>query len=229
MTSCGSPVCDARGRSCRNDFKKSIYASDDVKDMLWREQHRKCCFCEHKYERKFATIEHFRPKTRARNTSGKRNWGYWWLGYAIENLYFCCSNCNTPKNEWFPLEGRARRYRPKELPWTSSYREPAMILDPGRGDDPEKHIVFLPHPSHGQWRIASRTDRGSVTIDKIALDRDDLDELRDDHYDNFLTMVLRHRDNHGPAAARPIAAQFAGPRVPFSLLARCVFRKEGLY
>lgn len=193
--------------------------------MGWARQNKKCCFCEHRYERKFSTVEHFRPKTKARAASGRRSWGYWWLGYAIENLYFCCSNCNTPKNDWFPLRGRGRRCRPRELPWTAPYVEPMMIVDPGR-EDPEQHMTFVKN-QQGLWRMAALSDRGEVTIEKIALDRDDLDELRDAYYDDILSQVLR-RHRSAPVTAINFAQRLAQPRVEFALLARAVFRAEGL-
>ena len=110
-------------------FKKTIYCSEAVRGALWKMQHHKCCFCEHAYERRFSTVEHFRPKTSSRSQVGQIEHGYWWLAYEFENLYFCCSNCNTPKSDWFPLASGSR-YKRYELPWIHE-SEDSLILDPG--------------------------------------------------------------------------------------------------
>jgi uncharacterized protein (TIGR02646 family) len=213
-----------------DDFDASIYAAAPIKDALWKAQHRKCCFCEQKRERAYASVEHFRPKTKARGADGRLEWGYWWLAYRIENLFFACMNCNGPKRDWFPVATGTTRTPPGVLPWSGAPTEQAMVVDPGH-EDPEQHIQFVKHPVTGRWRIAARTERGEVTIRLTTLDRDDLDELRDDHLNLVGRLLVEKRDAAGPEGMEDVrlrARHAAAPNMPFALLMRCFLRAEGL-
>jgi uncharacterized protein (TIGR02646 family) len=217
------------GKLQSSDFKKTIYCSDAVRGALWELQHHKCCFCEHVYEQKFSTIEHFRPKTSSRNETGQVEEGYWWLAYEFENLYFCCSNCNTPKSNWFPIGG-GRRYKSYELPWNNGWEDP-LILDPGSTTtNPAKHLCFVRHAVHQRWRIAALDRYGEWTIRAAKLDRDDLNELRDSHHEIVLSPIVQaaKQDAHSWDLARKIAHHHCAPRSPFSLLARNVYSEVGL-
>ena len=210
-------------------FKKSIYSSEAVRTELWKMQHHKCCFCEHVYEKKFSTVEHFRPKTSSRNQTGQTEAGYWWLGYEFENLYFCCSNCNTPKSNWFPINNGVR-YKHPELPWVMMTEDP-LVLDPGAPTHrPEDHLSFVRHPEHNYWRIAALDDYGSWTIRSASLDRDDLNELRDAHYIKYLLPIVQAAQGDANLwdMARKIAHKYCEPEAPFSLLARAVFAEARL-
>lgn len=218
-----------------SDFDGDVYGSTAVKAALWTMQHHKCCFCEHAYERKFSTVEHFRPKTRVRRSrsSSNKDLGYWWLGYEFENLYFCCSNCNTPKSDYFPLAAGATALVAREL--ASHALEDALILDPGR-DEPEDHLTFEGLPN-GAYRITPRngSDRGRETIAAARLDRDDLDELRDAHRRDFLEAIADLFDAAKDAGAAGLEAQvqamardLSSASAPFALLARVFFRDRGI-
>jgi len=208
------------------DFNRTIYSSVAVRSALWEMQHRKCCFCEHRYERKHSTVEHFRPKTRARAASGRKQWGYWWLAYSFNNLYFCCQNCNAPKSDWFPIAGGRRRYRPGEEPWSAAYQEPKLILDPGY-DDPERHITFV-RGLGGSYRIAGLDARGRWTVRAAQLDRDDLAELRDAYHQEILQPVIDLFVAGQVAQARSFATLLVRDRMEYALLARVVFRDAGI-
>jgi uncharacterized protein (TIGR02646 family) len=210
-------------------FKKSIYGSDSVRDALWEMQHHKCCFCEQQYERKFSTVEHFRPKTSARSDAGQVDIGYWWLAYEFENLYFCCSNCNTPKSDWFPLES-GPRYKHPDVPWALK-SEASLILDPGStATIPDKHLRFVRHPKHKRWRIAALDQYGKWTIRAARLDRDDLNELRDTYYEVHLEPIVQAAIQGLDKwdLAQQIARVHCAPRAPFSLLARSVYSEAKL-
>lgn len=214
------------------DFDGGVYASEAVKEALWRMQHHKCCFCEKDYERKFSTVEHFRPKTRVRRSrsSTKKDLGYWWLGYEFENLYFCCSNCNTPKSDYFPLASGAG-LAARDLP--SKVAEDALVLDPGGKVDPADHITFVTNPA-GEYRIAPKNGsaRGRETIDAAKLDRDDLDELRAAHRRLLLERVAALFDEAKATALAPAVAAMARELCeassPFALLARVFFQDRGI-
>ena len=210
------------------DFKTTLYSSEEVRVRLWNSQHHKCCFCEQKLEWKFATVEHFRPKTSVRRADGRRlKPGYWWLAYELDNLYFACSNCNSPKSDWFPLEAGASPLAEGELP--GSRDEKPLVLDPGR-DIPEDHLVFIASPAGG-FQIAplEGSDRGAETVRRLDLDRDALSDLRNEYArEDLLPLVERFR---GAIASRDVAAERVareearartGRDRRFSLLARAV-------
>lgn len=217
----------ANGSLKRTDFNGARYSSKEVRSLLWEKQHHKCCFCEHSYEKKFGTVEHFRPKTSVKRAKGlPPTLGYWWLAYEIENLYFACSNCNSTKSTWFPLEAGAAPLMPRESP--SDREENPLLLDPGR-DKPEDHLVFVKLPG-GRYQIAPRngSPRGKETIHRLNLDRDDLSELRADFLREILPLLNRFReavtahDVAGEAQARKEARDVVKPNRRFSLLARAV-------
>lgn len=90
-------------RPKNTDFDRGLYSSEEIKSALWQMQHRKCCYCEREYERKYSDVEHFRPKAEAMRHDGTSEPGYWWLAYRFDNLYFACPPCNRTKSTHFPL------------------------------------------------------------------------------------------------------------------------------
>jgi uncharacterized protein (TIGR02646 family) len=223
----------ASGRLRSDDFDRRIYCSDELRLRLWRMQHGKCCFCERPYEAKHSTVEHFRPKTEASDdvkNKGNKRLGYWWLAYELENLYFCCRNCNTPKGTYFPLEPGAAPLRPRALPWKTPER--ALLIDPGF-EDPEPHITWRwIGPKHGYVPVGV-TERGKQMVRAVALDqRDTLRQLRARYYALHIAPVIkRHRnakargDSAALAEARDDAQRLAGPTADYAAMARYVFRR----
>ena len=158
----------------RFDFDRAIYGHKTVRTALRKAQHRKCCYCEGRFEA-FAPfdVEHYRPKGAVRQEPGSPEQipGYYWLAYSWENLYLCCPICNrSGKKDLFPLaddSARARSHR------SDIARERPLLLDPGGTDDPRKHIQFRLEHAVGQ------TDAGRKTIEVLDLNRPELlDERR---------------------------------------------------
>lgn len=224
------------GRLRSRDFDRGIYCSEELRLRLWRMQHGKCCFCERYYEDKHSTVEHFRPKTEAsddvRGTGTKRP-GYWWLGYELRNLYFCCKNCNGPKSTFFPLEPGATPLAPRALPW--KVMERALVLDPGV-EDPEQHIVWRRRGRKREYVPVGVTEKGRQTVRAAALDqRDTLNALRARYYERHISPVIeRHRkaktrgDSAALAEARLDALRLADPGAEYAGMARYVFRRVGI-
>ena len=221
-----------------SDFRRDIYGSEDVRARLWKMQHHKCCFCEREYEKGYSPVEHFRPKTEASDDTknrGTKRPGYWWLGYAFENLYFCCQNCNTPKSSYFPLASGSAPLVPEQLPADGS--EQPLIIDPGK-EDPEPHIAWIwSGRRRGYVPVpASGSIRGEKTIYAVDLDlRDDLCVLRAKYYREHIKPVLeRHRaakrakDDPGLAQALEDAQRLSQPSAQYAGMARYLFRHKGL-
>ena len=68
-------------------------------------------------------------------------------------------------------------------------------------------------------------------IRRVQLDRDDLDELCDAHYEYYLRPLVEDFVGGGAAErrrARKYARRLVRPHMPFVLLAKAVFRDAGL-
>jgi len=222
-----------QGTLVSKSFKKGIYGPDEVKDALWRMQYKKCCYCEHKSEKKWSTVEHFRPKTTADRDNGTVDAGYWWLAYDFSNLYFACQNCNNPKSDLFPLVPGTIGLQPEKHP--STHPESPLIVDPG-AEQPECHLTFEWIPRRG-FQIAplNGSERGRATIDAAALERDELMEMRRDYYkDNILPVIKRYKkavreqDQTRQDEAITDARRMTKPNHEHALLAKVAFKRARL-
>ena len=104
--------------------KRTYYNLREVKDLLMKVHHNKCCYCETKlWSRAYLHVEHFRPKSGVRRTLDQKKDdrpGYYWLAYCWKNLLPSCINCNRPsslgsgarligKGNLFPVSGKHAR------------------------------------------------------------------------------------------------------------------------
>lgn len=221
----------AQGMLCSDEIDKEIYGCVEVKEVLWQTQHHKCCFCEQEFERKFSTVEHFRPKARADRGGGVIHGGYWWLAYDFENLYFACQNCNQAKGDYFPLAHGSAPLAPGQHPRT--HPESQMIVDPGC-EEPTQHLTFVWVTERG-FQIAALDARGRETIVAAELDREDLTKLRMKYYERILAPVItrfkrarREGDERTMREQVRQARRLAADDAPFALLARIALRRGGL-
>ena len=165
-------------RSGRKRFPvRSYYNQKEVKDLLMRIHHGKCCYCEKRLERRDLQVEHFRPRGAFRQeTDGTNEYpGYYWLAYSWDNLLLACPTCNGTKGEKFPLHNPGQRARCHNDD-ISIERE--LLVNPAV-DDPRDHIRFeydAPYPL---------TERGRRTINELQLRRNELAELRLAHIGRF--------------------------------------------
>ena len=154
-------------------FDDKVYGDEAVKTLLREAQHRKCCYCEGRFDECAPfDVEHYRPKGAVRQDqqSQRQFPGYYWLAYSWENLYLCCPICNrSGKKDLFPLADDAERARSHR---DNIARESPLLLDPGGADDPREHIRFR------QERAVGLTEAGRRTIDVLGLNRPELCEAR---------------------------------------------------
>lgn len=93
----------------------------------------KCWYTEAKFAAEYPSVEHFRPKSCARNEDWEKcHDGYWWLAFDIENYRLSKPLSNTRKGTYFPLRQRAMAVC---QPGISISRESPMLLDPANEDD----------------------------------------------------------------------------------------------
>lgn len=160
-----------------------------VGDDLWKCQHHKCCYCEHRIMKRFHDVEHYRPKGRADRRPGcALTHGYWWLAFSWDNLLYACPGCNrSAKNDRFPLDDGAVSLLAEEV---VPGGERPLLLDPGSRINPVEHIEFVRHsvgpsggPQHWWARPRNGSRIGNMTVDVCDLNRNELRELRNDHFD----------------------------------------------
>jgi hypothetical protein len=179
---CGKQPANEQGRAYAvRDLhpqvdRRSIYGTDVVKRRLKGDQHDKCAFCEAIFDANVAgDVEHYRPKTAITTQAGRIYPGYYWRGYAWENLSYACPDCNGyRKRDRFPVADEKARARSHHDDIT---REAPLLLDPYGTVDPRDHIRF-----RGEAPIG-RTPEGRATIEILSLDpttlaRDRLKHLR---------------------------------------------------
>lgn len=155
------------------------------KRALWKAQHYKCAWCEHKVECLGYEVEHFRPKKAAVGRDGRTRPGYWWLAWTWSNLLFACLNCNRySKGSRFPLREEGRRLKPEEQP---PGRERPLLLDPAAPGDPRQHLIHRPVRPDDWWVFPREGSReGAWTLKILDLNRDELRTLRGSFYRDHL-------------------------------------------
>lgn len=149
-------------------FLARIYRSTEVKEVLQRLQHNKCCYCERKTS---GQIDHFRPKRAIRQSKGSNRIhpGYYWLAYQWDNLLLACEDCNLKKSDCFPLEDPGQRVR-NHLDHLD--REAPLLLNPYEVADPGEHLTF------DGSACRPRTARGRETVTLLELNRPILQDER---------------------------------------------------
>ena len=167
----------------------SIYNAPKVKSTLKTIQKKKCCFCEKTQNDEFGAVEHFRPKLGYQTARGDVlvRPGYYWKGYAWENLFFVCGSCNTAKGNIFPLKNEANRW----LDHHSLTKEIPLLLNPAGRMNPRKHIKFIDELPIGT------SIYGKKTIEACKLDRPGLNEERRNHLNEIedrIAIIIRGTD-----------------------------------
>ena len=199
------------------DFDSNIYGHADVKQTLIQLQYGKCCFCE-SFVRHIAhgDVEHFRPKAGYLDstTTTLLRPGYYWLAYDFENLFLSCQVCNqTYKRNFFPLADDSKRIDSHHN-HTDLHLEEPLIVDPAK-DNPEEHIYF------DQEIPKSKDLKGELTIKRLGLDRDELNEYRLKWLKN-LQDIARHAAQ-GDEVSLELLKEAAQSKSVFSLMVRSNF------
>ncbi|RLJ73665.1 AAA family ATPase [Pedobacter alluvionis] len=194
----------SRPKDSRSQEKYSKPFDPELREIfvahLRRLFNNKCAYCESSMSAASITSEydHFRPKHGARGLDKEFSTDhYWWLTYEWQNLYYCCPKCNMYKSTWFPVNGP--RCQIKMLYELVLAQETPLLIDPCN-DRPEIHFRYSP-----DGELEGLTDRGSVTIEIIKLNRSELvyerrqalTALRE-QWKTFLTLFIRPQNNTNP-------------------------------
>lgn len=152
-------------------FGKS-YNTDEVRNLLAKKQHNKCCFSEARFVGDYSDVEHFRPKGRVDSFPDNvpSYPGYYWLAYEWENLFLCKTRPNTSqKRNYFPLYNEANR----NCSHNDTYVELPKLIDPGK-ENPRDFIRFR----NDEPISIDLEDRGKFNIDFFNLRHPEFEEGR---------------------------------------------------
>lgn len=206
-----------------------------VASHLWRAQHFKCAFCEHKLQKGYNDVEHYRPKAAADRSPGCAEvHGYWWLAFTWSNLFFSCPTCNRSyKKTLFPLDKGSVPLQRGEAP---PGKEVPLLLDAAEANGVE-HIEFVfavvtPTPAadrkapgwplrkHWHPRARKGSHMGRETIRVCGLDDADHIEIYDDHVQREVRRVATDLEQEikrkgDVSAALERALRLLQPTMPF--------------
>jgi hypothetical protein len=157
------------------------WRDSELLEFLKKLSNKKCWYTEVKFAAEYPQVEHFRPKSCARDENWKLcHGGYWWLAFDISNYRLSKPMPNVVKGTYFPL--RKRRFAALE-PTDSVENEDALFIDPTVDEDCQL-IAFnrlgLPEPIKepavdlDEWDIM----RIEFSIKRYRLDDKDLCDLR---------------------------------------------------
>ena len=199
-------------------FNSSIYRSERITEILKRQQHNKCCYCESEHSATSAgRIDHFRPKSAVRQCNGstRTHPGYYWLAYSWNNLLLACDQCNLKKSDYFPLEEPTQRARSHLDPLD---REAPLLLNPYTELNPAAHIAF------DGSACRPRTERGRVTVAVLGLNRPHLQDERQSVLTMLTLLCTVARHTHGSKTvrrrARDAMKSYARPDARYTAMVR---------
>jgi uncharacterized protein (TIGR02646 family) len=182
----------------RNEFMSSKSSHwSKLKPWLLALSHGKCWFSESKDVYSDYHVEHFRPKSEAKDLDGTKLDGYWWLAFDYSNYRICGSVGNSKKGGWFPLRTGSMRscytHRCEES-------ESPYLLDPTNPADVEL-LAFdeegsaIPAPGTNEWD----EQRVGESIKRLKLNEHEaLTEARRDIWQK----VVREADGFDMARSR---------------------------
>lgn len=201
---------DIAAELARNDATRRIsinhrfFKDPEVVEQLASMFYGKCGYCETP-DRKDHEADHFRPLMNAADASGETSHvHYSWLAYDWGNLIYACAACRSNKENRFPVVGR----RAPVLSTLDEARAGELyhLIDP-TFDKPSEHLDF-----DRAGKCIARTERGSVTIGVLGLNRKQLLASRGGTIDLFLNGLEPVETREFRAAMR----DSIGPQAPFA-------------
>lgn len=165
---------DAKKRKAIIYRNKTHWRDKGLLEFLKDLSDGKCWYTEAKFTAEYPHLEHFRPKSCARNENWEKcHEGYWWLAFDVENYCLSKPMPNVRKGTYFPLRERAMAVCE---PGISVTRESPMLLDP-TSDEVGELISFnalgQPEPNS---RPAIDLDEWDITRVNFSIKRYGLDE-----------------------------------------------------
>jgi uncharacterized protein (TIGR02646 family) len=235
--------CAEKAQPDSGDLKG--YDANGVKRLLFRDQHKKCAWCERRQDFSSSPIEHYRPKKGAfRNLPGEdrqiSNVHYWWLTWTWENLLFACTRCNDAahKGNYFPLEPGSVEAKPPDgqIPdadINSVREERPLLLNPAE-DSFLRHVEWIPGNTHQARRNWTWTPRGLTARGEATIAILKLGELADElaHHLRSVLNLVEEAEQH-LCASRTVEAKdtwrkvisYLGPEYDFTAATWCALNR----
>jgi len=151
-----------------NDTANRIWGDSDFKEWLKGLFHNKCWYSEAKDVFSYYDVDHFRPKSKAKQLDGTVREGYWWLAFDWRNYRICGAVGNTSyKGYYFPLRDGSPFASGPEFDLNSEIK---YLLDPTDPNDPlwltfDESGFAVPAGMENTWGF----ERAKVTIKFIGL------------------------------------------------------------
>lgn len=171
----------AEGEQIRGDIYDLV---DSVRSLAHREIREqfadKCAYCERPLDGSDGQVDWFRPPFGAERQNGRVDQHhYMWLVGEWENLYLCCKECSKMKRNLFPASSSAKYGT--SINQLRRQRE-GKLVDPC-WDHPERIFEIT---SEGILR--SGNQRGEITLNLLALNRDYLCSARQEILERFISV-----------------------------------------
>jgi uncharacterized protein (TIGR02646 family) len=209
-------AAEAHFRRRSEPFRFHGHQQPEVRKRLQELFHEKCAYCESSVSASNPfDVEHYRPTHGALNLDGTvAPAHYWWLATEWTNLLPSCMYCNRSKRARFPIAGALAE--PGAVGEALAAERP-LLLDPCV-DEPGEHLVFLE-----DGLVAPKTERGEITIDVLALNRESLVASRRETQATVkyeLTAALTGGEGAADALRRAVAPTrpYAAMRAQFAQL-----------
>jgi len=203
---------DAKQRKAIIHRNKTHWRNGDLLEFLKDLSGGKCWYTEARFSAEYPHLEHFRPKSCARNEDWEKcHEGYWWLAFDIENYRLSKPMPNTRKGTYFPLRERGQAVCEPGIAVT---REAPMFLDPANEDDTELisfNALGQPEPNPEPPIDLDDWDRKRIefSIERYGLDDTELCDLRKALWVSISSMFEEYAEN-GLKAKRERCLESAG-------------------
>lgn len=202
----------------------------------------KCWYTEARFSAEYPHLEHFRPKSYARQQNGAIcHDGYWWLAFDIDNYRLSKPMPNTRKGTFFPLRDHAMAVCKPGIGLT---RESPMFLDPSNEDDAallsfnalgEPEPCIDPPVDLDDWdklRVEFSIERYGLNNRDLCNQRKSLWVSISSMFDEFATFALKAKKEccmESAGRAKQIRAElrkFLDPKHEFTALIRDCFKSH---
>jgi hypothetical protein len=187
------------------------WRDSELLEFLKLLSNNKCWYTESKFAAEYPQVEHFRPKSCARDENWKLcHEGYWWLAFDIDNYRLSKPMPNVVKGTYFPLK---QRRRAALNPTESIDDEDALFIDPSVDEDCQL-VAFnrlgLPEPVKeptvdlNEWDLK----RIEFSIRRYRLDDKDLCDLRkalwqsiSERFNEYRRLLKKAKDENSKKSA----------------------------
>ena len=193
---------DPEARKTLINAKSKVWG--DLKDWLLGLSKQKCWFSEAKDCFQDWDVEHFRPKSSAKNLDGSEREGYWWLSFDWKNMRVCGRVGNNKKGMFFPLGSEfaassGNRDTDEEVPYLLDpiVKADCALLSFNRLGE------AVPAPGADVWS----TKRVNMSVQRYKLDYDKLELQPETIWEICVALVneiqnLMLEQSHNPGAAK---------------------------